>query len=448
MPIRARSLVVIAALSAFALSACGSRVSDSGTPSSVPTQGGGVNTASDTGVTANDIKVGVIVGLTSPLGPETFSGSLYGAKAYFDALNAGGGVNGRKVTVVQCDDHGSGPDNSACVRKLVDDEKVFALAGVSAFDYAGAPYLNSKGVPDVGGQPTSNAYDQYPHLYSIYGSYYPRDGKRPGYDGKLYAGTENYKWLKDNLSTRVAGVVYYNVAPSQRYAKSVADGLRREGYAVVEKEINYFAPNFDAAVLDMKARGVDVIFDAMEDNGNLSLCKSMQAQGLTVKAKVTTSQGWTDTFGKTFADTPGCRNATYAISTTRNYNDTNYSAVARFRADMAKYQPAREGKLSIWTLEGYASAQWLTDAMKSCGADLTRACVEKFLNRPQDYDGDALLTPRNFTKLATPPDTDTNCINVAKWEDSANGGKGGWATQVKDMDTNCFTVPNLPYPAD
>ncbi|AEH08715.1 MULTISPECIES: ABC transporter substrate-binding protein [Protofrankia] len=446
---RARLLVIIAALSALVLSACGSRVDESSAPPSGPTQANtGANTASDTGVTTNDVKVGVIVGLTSPLGSETFSTSLYGAKAYFDALNAAGGVNGRKVTLVQCDDHGSGPDNTACARKLVDDEKVFALAGVSAFDYAGAQYLNSKGVPDVGGQPTSSAYDQYPHLYSIYGSYYPRDGRQPGYDGNLYAGTENYRWLKENLSTRVAGVVYYNVAPSQRYAQSVADGLRREGYTVVEKEINYFAPNFDAAVLDLKARGVDVIFDAMEDNGNLALCKSMQAQGLTVKAKMTTSQGWTDTFGQAFADTPNCRDATYATSSTRNYNDTNYPAVARFRADMAKYQPAREGKLSIWTLEGYASAQWLTDAIRSCGANVTRVCVEQFLNRPQDYDGDGLLTPRNFTKLATPPETDRNCINVARWEISANGGKGGWVTQVRDMNTNCFTVPNLPYPAE
>ncbi len=448
MSIRAKSLVVTAAVCALVLTACGSRAGSTSPPPGGQSSGGGANPASDTGVTSNAIKVGVIVGLTSPLGPTTFSGSVYGAKAYFDALNAAGGVNGRKVIVVQCDDHGSGPDNTACVRKLVDDEKVFALAGVAAFNYDGAPYLNSKGVPDIGGQPINNAYDQYPHLYSLYAGYYPRDGKRPGYDGKLYAGTENYRWLKENLNTRTAGVVYYNVAPSQRYAKSVADGLRQEGYTVVEKEINLGLPNFDAAVLDMKARGVDVVFDAMEDNGNLSLCKSMQTQGLTVKAKLTTTQGWTDTFGKTFADTPGCRNATYAISWTRNYNDTNYPVVAEFRDAMAKYQPAREGQLNMWTMEGYASAQWLADAMKSCGADLTRVCVEKFMNRPQDYNGDGLLTPRNFTKFPTPPATDTNCIEVAKWQDSANGGKGGWVTQGKDMDSNCFTTTNLPYQAE
>jgi len=448
MPIRARSLVVAAALSVLVLAACGSRVSDQSPSSSAPSQGGGANPASDIGVTAKEIKVGTIVGLTSPLGPTAFSGSLYGARAYFDALNAAGGVNGRTVRFVSCDDHGSGPDNAACVRKLVDDEKVFALAGVAAFTYDGASYLNSKGVPDIAGQPITNVYDQYPHLYSLYGSQYPRDGTRPGYNGMLYAGTENYRWLKDNLNTKTAGVVYYNVAPSQRYAHSVADGLRHEGYTVVEKEINLGLPNFDAAVLDMKTRGVDVIFDAMEDNGNLSLCKSMQTQGLVVKAKVTTTQGWTDTFAKTFAGTPGCRNVTYAISSTRNYNDTKYPAVATYRKAMATYQGVREGQLNMWTLEGYVSAQWLTDAIRSCGANLTRACVESFMNRPSDYDGDGLLAPRNFTKISPPPNTDRNCIEVAQWQDSANGGKGAWVTSGKDMENNCFDVPSLPYQAE
>ncbi len=122
--------------------------------------------------------------------------------------------------------------------------------------------------------------------------------------------------------------------------------------------------------------------------------------------------------------------------------------MAKFREAMAKYEPAREGQLNMWTFEGYVSAAWLTDAMRSCGVNLTRGCVESFMNRPQDYTGDGLLAPRNFTKIPAPPATDHNCIEVAKWEDSANGGKGAWATQGKGLDTNCFDVPNLPYPAE
>lgn len=444
---RARPLVIAVALSSFVLAACGSRVDETpGTAGATTSRAGEGNTASDVGVTSTSIKIGSIAGLTSGLGPDTFSASLYGAKAYFAQLNEKGGVNGRKVDFTQCDDQGANTGNVSCVRKLVDDDKVFALAGVTAFDYAGAQYVNSKGVPDVGGQPVSNAYDQYPHLYSLYGSYYPRDGKRPGYNGTLYAGTETYRWFKEKLGTRTAGVVYYNVAPSQRYAKAIVDGLKKEGYTVVEEQINLGLPNWDAAVLDMRNRGVQIVFDAMEDGGNGRLCQAIETQHLGIQAKVTTAQGWTQNAGNLYRETPTCRNTLYSTSLTANYDDTTIPAVAEFREAVAKFAGDRAGKINMWMLEGWASAKWLTDAMASCGANLTRVCVEKFVTG-QPYDGGGLLVPRDFTVSPQPPKSDKDCFNVARWQDSANGGKGGWVTQVKDMTTNCYDVPYLPYPA-
>jgi branched-chain amino acid transport system substrate-binding protein len=446
---RARSLVVAVALSSFALAACGSRVDDaSGGPSTTGSRAADNtdNTASDVGVTPTSIKIGSIAGLTSGLGPDTFSASLFGARAYFEKLNEDGGVNGRKVEFVECDDQGANNGNVGCARKLVDDDEVFALAGVTAFDYAGAQYVNSKGVPDVGGQPVSNAYDTYPHLYSIYGSYYPRDGKRPGYNGTLYAGTETYRWFKEKLGARTAAVVYYNVAPSQRYAQSVVDGLKREGYTVVEEQINLGLPNWDAAVLDMRNRGVQLVFDAMDEGGNGRLCQAVQTQRLTIQAKVTTPQGWTQNAGNLYRATPACRNVLYATSVTANYDDVDIPGVAEFRQAVEKFVPERKDKVNMWMLEGWASAKWLTDAMESCGADLKRECVEKFMNG-KPYDGDGLLIPRSFTPQPEPPSSAKNCLNVARWDDKANGGKGGWKTQVEDMTKNCFDVPYLGYPA-
>jgi branched-chain amino acid transport system substrate-binding protein len=448
MSMRARSLVVAVALPSLVLVACGSRVdAPPPAPSGATTsQAVARNTASDVGVTPTSIKIGSIAGLTSGLGPDTFSASLYGAKAYFAQLNEKGGVNGRQVEFVPCDDQGANTGNVGCARKLVDDDKVFALAGVTAFDYAGAQFINSKGVPDVGGQPVGTAYDTYPHLYSIYGSIYPRDGKRPGYNGTLYAGTENYRWFHDKLNARTAGVVYYNVAPSQRYAQSIIDGLKREGFTVVEEQINLGLPNWDAAVLDMRNRGVEVVYDAMEDGGNSKLCQAIQTQRLNIKAKVTTAQGWTQNAGNLYRETQACRDVLYATSSTANYDDPSIPAVAEFRAAATKFTPDREGKINMWMLEGWASAKWLTDAMASCGANLTRSCVEEFV-KGQPYDGGGLLVPRSFTPSPQPPASQQDCFNVGRWQDSANGGKGGWTSQVPDMKTNCYDVPYLPYPA-
>lgn len=447
-------LAATAILAALTLAGCGSRVpsSDGGSAPVASATTGAVgdssgNTASDRGVSTNSIKIGVIVGKTSPLGPDTFSGSLYGAQAYFDAINAAGGIHGRQVKVVACDDGGDGAKNTACVHKLIDDDKVFALAGVTALSYAGAPYANSKDVPDIAGQPIDNPYDTYPHLYSLIGGDYPRNGTSAGFGGNLTSGTEVFRFFKQRLGTKTAAVVYYNVAPSQRYAQSIEKGLRAEGYSVVEEQVNLALGNFDTVALDMKSRGVDSVYDAMDDGGNGKLCAAMDTHAVTVKAKVTTTQGWTDAVTKTYANSPACRNSLYATGGTLNYDDTKYPSVKAFRDAIATYEPSRESHLNMWTLEGYASAQWLSDAAASCGANLTRGCVEQFMNRTTPYDGHGLLTPRAFTHDTAPPPTIRNCFNVARWQDSANGGKGGWVTQVANMDTNCFTVPEISYPA-
>jgi branched-chain amino acid transport system substrate-binding protein len=101
-------------------------------------------------------------------------------------------------------------------------------------------------------------------------------------------------------------------------------------------------------------------------------------------------------------------------------------------------------QLSEWSLEGWAGAQWLGDAMASCGATLTRRCVEGYLSRPQSYDGQGLFTPRNFVKHGHTARSH-NCLNVARWSDTGGSGKGGWVSQVADMNRNCLDVPNVLY---
>ncbi|MGA4542364.1 ABC transporter substrate-binding protein [Uniformispora flossi] len=448
-----RTAAPVAVLCAVLLAAgCGSRVPERDfVPSNAPAgggapAGGAANKASDVGVTPTEIKIGMIDTSSGLLGKDTFSGPMYGAQAFFQALNDKGGINGRKVTVVPCDDEGVGFQNQKCARKLIDDEKVFAFAGNSIYKYDGAPFVSSKGVPDVGGIPIGNAYDTYQHLYSLYGSSAPRNGT-VGWDGTLYQNTSVYRYFKERLGARTAAVVSYNQADSARFAQTIKDGLKAEGYTIVDKQLDFALPNFDAAVIDMRNRGVDIVFDAIDTRGNAQLCKSMDGAGLKVQAKVSTVQNQNATVGTDFKDSPTCRNSIQVTGGSRNYEDVQNPAVADFRNAMAKYFPDRAGQMSQWALEGWASAQWLTDAIGSCGADVTRKCVEQFVNRPEGYDAHGLLIPVNFNpqtaeQAAAPAKA---CLNVVRWQDSANGGQGGWVDQVPDMDANCFVVPSLPY---
>jgi branched-chain amino acid transport system substrate-binding protein len=397
----------------------------------------GRRTASDLGVTADTIRLGLVVSASGPVRSSAFTPPLYGVQAFFAQLNATGGLNGRKVDLLVCDDRQSGRGNEECVRSLIDKSKVFAFVGTSVLNYAGAPFVNSKAVPDIGGQPVGRAYDTYPHLFSIYGSRYPRDGE-PGYRGKLYGGTEDYRFFKQRLGLRKAAVVYYNQAASRRFASATVEGLRREGYEVVPEELSFALPNFDAAVVDMKSKGVDSVWDALDDQGNRNLCAKMDSNGLRVKAKVQTVQSWRSAVATYSAP---CRDSLYSTAKSRNYDEVQNPQVKAYRDAVQRFLGDKSEARAQWGLEGWVAAKWFTDAATSCGADLTRACVERWLNSIQNYTADGLVTPRDFRPRNYDKEkTIRNCVSVGRWDSKA----GRWQS-LTDLEKDCFTTPLYSY---
>src|SRR3954451_7000236 len=422
-------------------------------PQNVNGNGGGSvapvagNTASDVGVTANSITIGTIASKTNPFDPRAFVGPTYGLQAFVQWTNAHGGIHGRRLVLKFCDDQGSGDQNQACVHQLIDSDKVFALASTAILNYAGAPYVNSKGVPDVGSQPIDPAYDKYPHLWEIYGDDYPRDGKQFGFNNQLYGGTEIYHWFSKHFSNvpKVAGVVEYNQSASSRFGHSIVVDLKHEGYKVDEKVVNFALPDFDSVAIDFRNNGVQYVYDTIDRAGNVRLCKALDDNKVNLTAKILTPQSWEQSINTDYKDSQHCANELWATSNTRNYADTQYPGVANFREQMSALGHGDANTLSEWALEVWAGGQWLADAIASCGADVTRKCVESFVNAgpKHQYDAHGILTPRYFIQRSTPEEPSYNCINVARWVTAKNA----WVTMVPDMDKNCYNAPEYPYPA-
>ncbi|MFJ8084357.1 ABC transporter substrate-binding protein [Streptomyces sp. NPDC096205] len=414
-----------AALLTLLVAACGSRLPES----DFEHRDRGTSTPA-----AAPIRVGIITSATSPVGGTAFTGPRDGAKAFFDRLNARGGIDGRRVEVRECDDGGSGVGNNECVHRLIDEDRVVALVATTALDYAGASRVSHARVPDIGGQPIGAAYDTWPHLYGIYGSLAPRDGT-PGWDGRLYGGTEVYRYFKREHGARTAAVVSYNQASSAAYARLIERGLKAEGYRVVTEQVDFALPNFRAVAADLKEQGADLVFDAIDSHGNARLCAALDDVGARVTAKVTNVQNWTSTVAEDYKDAPRCRNALWATGASRNFEDTSQRAVREFRE-------ATEGldTHSQWQLEGWAAAKWFTDAARACAEKgITRACVDGFMQRSSGYTADGLLLPVSYERLTEPPRTRRTCLSVARWRDGE-----GWVSQG-DMDRTCFRVPQLPY---
>ena len=112
----------------------------------------GAASTADPGVTATTI----LLGGTVPLSGEAsaFGSVGPGAKAYFDYVNSkegGGGVHGRKIKYIYYDDGYDPAKTVQQTRKLVEQDKVFAIFNSigTANNAAIQPYLNAKKVPQL-----------------------------------------------------------------------------------------------------------------------------------------------------------------------------------------------------------------------------------------------------------------------------------------------------------
>ena len=103
-----------------------------------------------TAATGEPIVIGAITGKT---GPDDFSNSTKAAKAYFDCLNANGGIKGRPVKYLVEDDQWDPEKAAQLAAKLVDDEKAVLMVGNSSYVECGAnaDYYKKSGIYVVAG---------------------------------------------------------------------------------------------------------------------------------------------------------------------------------------------------------------------------------------------------------------------------------------------------------
>ncbi|MFF2773846.1 ABC transporter substrate-binding protein [Streptomyces sp. NPDC058052] len=179
--------VLAATLTLLLVTACNSASTGGSTPSSAR------------GVTADTIKVGGIVSMTTASGYSKKDTDL-GARARYDRANAEGGINGRKIEYLGAEDDGQDPArNLAAARKLVQQEKVFAVSPMSSVTFAGADFLDAQKVPTVGWG-TLPSFCGPDHIYGFNGCLVPMPG-----------GTLNQTW-PESLASVLGGARGKSVA--------------------------------------------------------------------------------------------------------------------------------------------------------------------------------------------------------------------------------------------
>jgi branched-chain amino acid transport system substrate-binding protein len=370
--------------------------SNSGTSGSGPTTtaGSGTHVASSApGVTNTSITVGSLATASGALAGG-FAEVPDGAIAYFDAVNAAGGVDGRKIYLkYQADDTGSPTNDTTQARNLVEQDNVFAVVGIGTPFFDGASFFQAEGTPSFGYVVTQD-WNNRSNLFGAYGSYLDYTTSQPD---EIY--------VAQQLHAKSVGVLAYGIAASSQDAcESVVTGLKGAGIHVGFEDVNFgLGANPTADVLAMKAAHVDMFVSCMEGSDNLAVDQAMQQNGMTGVHSV-----WLDGYDRAYLQQdPSVMVGVIYLEQHVPFEAAGqfpgkYPAMAQYLATMKKYEPK-------WTyddssFQGYLNAVQFVQGLKeeaATGQPLTQADLVATINKETSFTGGGLTPPVNWTNAHT-----------------------------------------------
>ena len=353
----------------------------------------------DTGATDTEIKIGNITPYSGPLSAYGVIGKT--EQAYFNKINAEGGINGRKINFISNDDAYSPPKTVEQARKLVESDEVLLV-----FNPLGTPpnsaiqkYLNTKKVPQLfvaTGATKWNDPKNFPWTM----------GLQPNYQSEtqIYA-----KYiLKEKPNAKIA-VLYQNDDYGKDYLKGFKDGLGAKAASMIVAEESYepVQPTIDSNIVKLKSTDADVFFNVTTPKFTAQSIKKMNEIGwkpLHFLNNVSVSIG-------SVMKPAGFENAQDIISSNylKDPTDARWKDDAGMKAwneFLDKYYP-EANRADIFVMYAYTVAQGLEHVLRSCGDNLTRENVMKQAASIRDLELGGLLpgvkvntSPTDFAPLS------------------------------------------------
>jgi branched-chain amino acid transport system substrate-binding protein len=387
--VRSRPGVVAAVLLLVAsgVAAC------SGTTTSAPTSPSGSPSSqgipSAPSVTSTEIKVGAIATRTG-VGAGDFAAFIPGMQAYFDMVNAQGGINGRKLVLADNLDDGGNPTTFAqLAHTLLQQDRSFA-AFVSTFWFS--PNLFTQTGTPTYGYNVSNNWAGPDNLFAAGGSIQDYHALAPP-----------VAYLAHRIHAASVAVISYGpgIPGSYPACHSLADDLTKAGIDVSYTGLDAsLGGEYTSAVQQMRAHQSDFVVSCLEGTDNVTLARAIQQYGLNVH------QLWLNGYNQSLLDQ-------YRSLMQGVYVDANgfvpfsaaisfpgaYPGLQRYLAAMRTYAPA--SVTSQLAMQGWQSAALFAEGVKRAGADLTQQNVIAQTNRITDFTAGGITALVDWTHLHT-----------------------------------------------
>jgi ABC-type branched-subunit amino acid transport system substrate-binding protein len=347
----------------------------------------------DTGATDTEIKIGQTVPFSGPY--SVYAGIGKTQAAYLKMINDQGGINGRKLNLIQYDDAYSPPKTVEQVRKLVEGDEVlftFQVIGTAA-NAAVQKYLNGKKVPQLLASTGAARFtdpQNYPWTIAFNPNYVS--------EGRIYA-----KYILANHPNAKIGVLYQNDDMGRDYLAGLKSGLGEKAASMIVGEVSYEVtdPTIDSQVVKLKSLGIDLLYDASTPK--------FAAQAI----RKVNDLNWNPVHIVDINASPVSATLKPAgLDISKGIISTNYgkdpgdpqwkddAGVKAYFAFMDKYYPEGD-KLNTVNTYGYSVAELLVQVLHQCGDDLTRENIMRQVTSLKGFVGSLSLPGMSATTSPT-----------------------------------------------
>lgn len=325
--------------------------------------------AAEVGVTDSEIRIGQFAAQTGPAA-ELGKRMQLGIQAHFTAVNAAGGINGRKLTLVSRDD-GYEPEKAAAAAKaLIEEDKVFALIGSvgTPTTLAAVPAINAAGIPLIGpftgAQALREPFNR--NIFHVRASYFDE--------------TERIVQHLTTIGIKKIAVFYQN----DTYGKAGLEGVTR---ALTKRSLKPLAAvTVERNSVDVAAALAEILKVNPEVVIQISAYKSCAALIKQARAKSYAGQFFNVSFvgSKALADELGEATAGVSISQVVPFPYIATSAVVREYQE--RMTQAGNKDFDFSSMEGFLAAKVLTEGLRRAGGkNLSRDGFITALETLRDY---------------------------------------------------------------
>ena len=303
---------------------------------------------------SDEIKIGANFELTGNVA-NYGSATLDGLKLAIKEVNDAGGVNGKKITIVDADNKSEASEAVNAATKLISDDKVKVIVGpaVTANVIAESQVATDDKIPVVAPDATS------PEVTVENGQVKPYIFRSCFIDPQQ--GTVMAKFATENLKAKTAGIYVDN---STDYSKSLGKVFKEKFEAAGGKVLDQQAfvakdQDFKATLTTLKAANADVIFVPAyyEEVGKIV----KQARELGITCPILGTDGWDDSKVADIAGADALNNTFFST----HYSDKDDSVKGFVEAFKQEY-----GHMpNVFAALGYDAGKMIVDAIKRAGSD-------------------------------------------------------------------------------